>query len=82
MEKQNGRMDILSRISMSKARLFRFVKQGASLVLDPDGNLPGRGIYLEKSKEALRKAKDKQIFLRRYHVELTEEIILEAEALL
>lgn len=48
------RMDVLSRERYPRERLLRLVKVGEDVILDLDGKLPGRGIYVLKDVEHIR----------------------------
>ena len=61
----NCRMDIASRNVFPRAVLIRLVVRDNRLVLDKDQDLPGRGIYVYPSMEALEKIKKKGL-LKRY----------------
>lgn len=48
------RMDVLSRERYPRERLLRLVKVGEDVVLDPEGKLPGRGVYVLKDVDHIR----------------------------
>ncbi|MCR5491536.1 MAG: DUF448 domain-containing protein [Bacilli bacterium] len=63
---ENPRTDIASRKKMPKGDLFRLVKDPRSgeLILDETGDMPGRGVYIEKSLAAIELAIKKHRFDR------------------
>ncbi len=72
-----NRMDILSRKSYPREELFRLVKQEGKLILDLEGSLPGRGVYVCKDAETLEKVFQKGL-LRKY-ANKEDLIVLESE---
>lgn len=80
MQVENTRMDILSRKSYPKDRLFRFVVVGETPVLDEKGDMPGRGIYLLKDEETLDKAEAKLLLEKRFRLKLPEGFYAELRA--
>ena len=66
-------MDIASRQLFPKGELLRLVCKDGVLVLDLQGDLPGRGFYLHKSQESFDLAKRKKVFERLLHRPLREE---------
>ena len=65
MRIENPRLDIASRERMERSRLFRLVVDAdGEIHFDKEGRLPGRGIYIEKSLQALETALKKHRFDR------------------
>ena len=70
---------------LPKGRMIRFVVgPGEMIVPDIMGKLPGRGIWVSATREALEKAVAKKLFARaaRQAVELPEDLVGQVEALL
>lgn len=59
------RMDLATRKTYPREELFRLVVQGGKILLDKDGNLPGRGIYVLKDGNSIAKIFRKGM-LKRY----------------
>lgn len=59
------RMDLATRKVYPKEELFRLVIQGGRLLLDREGNLPGRGVYVLKDGNSVTKVFRKGM-LKRY----------------
>ncbi len=74
-----SRRDIVSRESYPKEELFRLVKSDKGVILDIDQNLNGRGIYVKKDIETLKKLREKKAY-QRYRI--PENIIRQMEELL
>ena len=77
MRIENPRLDIASRERMDKAHLFRLCvdPRSSKLILDKGMNLPGRGIYLARSLEAIEMAIKKHRFDR--YGGLSDELLAE-----
>ena len=73
MKRENDRTDIATYQRYPKSELLRFVVREGRLLLDPNGELPGRGYYLKKSPESLQLALKKKAFQRILHRPLDEE---------
>ena len=73
----NDRTDIFSRKRYPRETLLRFVVKDEKLILDMQGNLKGRGVYLKKGsgKDAIKKRAFNH-FLHR-PLSLEEEKLLE-----
>lgn len=56
-----------------KIELMRVVNNKNEIVIDPGGNLPGRGIYICPNKECLSKAKDNNSIENELKKSLSEE---------
>jgi predicted RNA-binding protein YlxR (DUF448 family)/ribosomal protein L30E len=80
-ENARERRDIVSGTVMPDSRLIRFVA-------DPDGNvvpdagakLPGRGLWVEASRDAVNKAVEKKLFSRAAKAQVTSGADLSARA--
>ncbi len=72
-------MDLLSRKSYPRDELFRLVMLDGTLHLD-NGGLQGKGIYLHKDEETVKKAFQKKIF-RRFVSSMDDLDRLESEIL-
>ncbi len=66
------RMCIVSRKRLPKEALFRLVNVDGALVYDPTYRKEGRGIYVEKSQEALSRFLDPR-FLGKRHLPMPNE---------
>ena len=75
MKIENTRLDVASRKPFPKSALLRIVMRLGVVVPDPDNELPGRGVYLLRSKDALETAIKKKAFERAFHRPLREEEI-------
>ena len=75
MKRENDRTDIASRKQYPKSQLLRFIVKEGRLLLDPNGELPGRGYYLKKDIASLELALKKKAFQRILHRPLDEEEI-------
>ena len=82
MRKENGRMDILSRKSYPKKKLFRLVFLSPSLLLEEDRPLKGRGVYLLKSEESVAEAKRRKLLERRFRLSSCDELYGKMEKML
>ena len=79
------RMCIATGEVLPKGRMIRFVVgPGEMIVPDIMGKLPGRGIWVSATREALEKAVAKKLFARaaKQAVELPEDLVGQVEALL
>ncbi len=72
MRKETLRMDIVSRGRFPKEELFRLVHVCGAFVLDPSLALPGRGVYVRRSLEALKALQAKKILEKTHHAPLKE----------
>ena len=68
MQKENPRLDLVSRLPFPKEELFRLVKKDGSFVYDKEGRFPGRGYYLHKDEATLEIAKRKGVLERKGNV--------------
>ena len=73
MKIENDRTDIASRKQYPKSQLLRLVVKEGRLLLDPNGELPGRGYYLKKDAASLELALKKKAFQRILHRPLDDE---------
>ncbi len=65
LKKTIYRMDFSTRKVYPRKDLFRLVKTEEGLVLDKEDKLPGRGIYLLKDEETVKRVSEKKM-LRRF----------------
>ena len=75
MKRENPRTDIASRKRFDRVELLRLVKVGSKVLVDKEGNLPGRGVYLKKDLASLELALKKKAFERAFRRPLNEEEI-------
>jgi len=76
MQRVNERTSFYSRQRFPRQNGFRFVLKEGKVVLDPLGNIPGRGAYLLKEEVSLVLAK--HAFSRAFHCAVSP---LEEEAI-
>jgi predicted RNA-binding protein YlxR (DUF448 family) len=75
------RRDIVSGTIMPDSRLIRFVASPDGVVVpDVAAKLPGRGLWVEASKEAVAKAVEKKLFARAAKAQVTAAADLAARA--
>ena len=75
MKRENPRTDIASRERFPKEELLRIVLCSSRILVDKEGNLPGRGVYLKKDIASFEKALKRKAFERAFRRSLTEEEI-------
>ena len=75
------RSDIVSGKVMPDSRLIRFVASPDGLVVpDVAAKLPGRGLWVEASRDAVNKAVEKKLFARAAKASVTADADLSARA--
>ena len=70
-------MDLVSRKSYPKEKLFRLVVKDGSLVLDMDGSLPGRGIYILRDKKTVETFFKRKMYFRFCKTTDTDSLLME-----
>ena len=70
------RMDIVSRESLPKDSLLRFVLKEGTLIFDKEQKLPGRGVYLAPAN--LEDKRIEKAFSKAFRTPITIKMIKEA----
>ena len=65
---------ILSRKTLLKSEMFRLVKQNGKIYFDFNQNMFGRGYYISKDKELIKKSKDKHSLSKILRLDVPEEL--------
>jgi len=58
----------------SKEELVRIVNNKGQILIDPHGNLPGRGAYICPSDQCLKKARDNKSISNALKTSIPEEV--------
>ncbi len=74
MKKIPLRMCIVTREKLPKKDLIRIVKFNNEVFIDETGKKNGKGCYLKKDIEVIKKAKEKKIIDKILETEIKEEI--------
>lgn len=74
MKKIPLRMCIVTREKLPKKDLIRIVKFNNGVFIDETGKKNGKGCYLKKDIEVIKKAKEKKIIDKILETEIKEEI--------
>lgn len=74
MKKIPLRMCIVTREKLPKKDLIRIVKFNNEVFIDETGKKNGKGCYLKKDIEVIKKAKEKKIIDKILEIEIKEEI--------
>ena len=75
------RMCCVCREMKGKEALFRAVRTADGIKLDPTGKIEGRGAYVCKSVECLKKARKIRAFERSFSTRIDQELYDSLEAL-
>ena len=70
------RMCIVTREKLLKEDLFRVVKNKDGIYFDKNQNVPGRGVYIKKDLEVIKKAHAHHSLARGLRCAVSEEIYL------
>ena len=68
---------ILTRKTFLKEEMFRLVKKDGTIYFDKHQNMNGRGYYISKDKEHIKKAQDKHSLSRILKSDVPEKLYLE-----
>ena len=71
------RMCIVTREKLLKEDLYRVVRTGAGVYFDKNQNMSGRGVYIKKDLEVIKKAQKTKALSRGLKCEVRDEIYLE-----
>jgi len=75
------RMCCVCREMKGKSEFFKVVRTADEIKLDPTGKLEGRGAYVCKSEECLKKARKIRAFERSFSTRIDQELYDSLEAL-
>lgn len=83
MKKIPMRMCIVTRDKYPKSDLIRIVKTKENEIkVDVTGKLNGKGAYLKKDIDVLKKAKQSKILNKTFELEVNDDVFLELEKLI
>lgn len=83
MKKIPMRSCVVTKEKLPKKELIRILRTPENnVVIDLSGKSNGRGAYLKKDIEVIRKAKNNKILNRVLEIEVPEEIFLELEKII
>ena len=83
MKKIPMRKCVVTGEKLEKKELIRVVRDNTNHVMvDPTGKANGRGAYLKKDLEVIKKAKKNKILDRRLEVEIPDSIYVELESMI
>lgn len=71
-----NRLDVVTRVSLPKESLLRFVRRDGVLILDKEQKMLGRGVYVSPNK--LEDPKLERCFSRAFKTNISKEMIKEA----
>ena len=58
----------------SEVELLRLVKNKDQVLIDPNGNLPGREVYLCPSKLCIEDAREKELLSKNLKTKITDDV--------
>lgn len=83
MKKIPMRMCVVTRDKYPKGDLIRIVKTKENEIkVDVTGKLNGKGAYLKKDIDVLKKAKQNKILNKIFQMEINDDVFLELEKLI
>ena len=83
MKKVSMRSCVVTGEKLEKKELIRIVRDNTNHVfIDPTGKANGRGAYLKKDIDVIRRAKKNKILDRRLEVEIPDTIYEELESMI
>ena len=83
MKKVQMRSCVVTGEKLEKKELIRIVRDNTNHVfIDPTGKANGRGAYLKKDIDVIRRAKKNKILDRRLEVEIPDSIYEELESMI
>lgn len=83
MKKIPMRSCVVTKEKLPKKELIRVVRTPEnSVVIDESGKINGRGAYLKKDIEVIKKAKNNKVLNRVLEIEVPDEIFLELEKII
>jgi predicted RNA-binding protein YlxR (DUF448 family) len=77
MKKIPMRTCVVTREVLPKQELIRIVSTENGVMIDPNGKLNGRGVYLKRDIEVFKKAKSKKVLNRVLKTEVPESFFEE-----
>lgn len=73
---------VVSHEKLERKELFRVVKTSQGVVVDPSQKLQGRGVYIKKDLEIIKKAHARKALSRGLRCEVNDEVYLSLISLL